>query len=116
MPARAGATPSATVALCVMVLVGAWFVYDAIWSLLARHADVSQATCHAILATLVDAGYVVRDPSSKSYSLGPAFLGLGDAAARAFPEVRVARVELDGHSGLRDDRARLRIDAQHAQR
>jgi len=62
---------------------------------LAQAADVSQGTCHAILASLSDAGYVVRDPSSKAYSLGPALLGLGDAAARAFPEVRLARAELD---------------------
>jgi DNA-binding IclR family transcriptional regulator len=62
---------------------------------LAEDAGVSQATCHAILTTLTDAGYVVRDASSKSYLLGPAVAGLAEAAARSFPEVAVARDELD---------------------
>ncbi|MSO78499.1 MAG: MarR family transcriptional regulator [Acidimicrobiia bacterium] len=81
---------------------------------LAQTADVSQATCHAILATLTDAGYVVRDPASKAYSLGPALLGLGDAAARAFPEVQLARVELDAlasETGLRCHAAKVVDDA-----
>ena len=62
---------------------------------LAEHAGVSQATCHAILTTLADAGYVVRDPSSRSYTLGPALVGLGEVASRSFPEVALARPELD---------------------
>ena len=81
---------------------------------LAHDADVSQATCHAILATLADAGYVVRDPSTKAYSLGPALLGLGDAAARAFPEVRLAHAELDAlatETGLRCHAAKVVDDA-----
>ncbi|MEX0664685.1 MAG: helix-turn-helix domain-containing protein [Acidimicrobiia bacterium] len=81
---------------------------------LAQAADVSQATCHAILATLTDAGYVVRDPSSKTYSLGPALLGLGDAAARSFPEIRLARAELDAlatETGLRCHVAKVVDDA-----
>ena len=81
---------------------------------LAHDADVSQATCHAILATLADAGYVVRDPSTKAYSLGPALLGLGDATARAFPEIRLAHAELDAlatETGLRCHAAKVVDDA-----
>jgi DNA-binding IclR family transcriptional regulator len=81
---------------------------------LAQHADVSQATCHAILATLSDAGYVVRDPASKSYSLGPALLGLGDAAAQSFTEVRLARAELEAlaaETGLPCSAAKVVDDA-----
>ncbi len=62
---------------------------------LAGDAGVSQATCHAILTTLAGAGYVVRDPASKSYRLGPAVVGLGEAAARSFPEIGAARAELE---------------------
>jgi DNA-binding IclR family transcriptional regulator len=62
---------------------------------LARAGDVSQATCHAILLTLADAGYVVRDPDTRTYTLGPALVALGVAAAASFPEVRAARPELD---------------------
>jgi DNA-binding IclR family transcriptional regulator len=80
----------------------------------AHTADVSQATCHAILATLTDAGYVVRDPTSKAYSLGPALLGLGDAAARSFPAVQSARAELDAlalETGRRCHAAKVVDDA-----
>jgi DNA-binding IclR family transcriptional regulator len=81
---------------------------------IAQAADVSQATCHAILATLTDAGYVVRDPTSKAYSLGPALLGLGDAAARSFPEVQATRAELDAlalETGRRAHAAKVVDDA-----
>jgi DNA-binding IclR family transcriptional regulator len=61
---------------------------------LARAGDLSQATCHAILLTLADAGYVVRDADTRAYSLGPALVALGTAAGASFPEVRAARPEL----------------------
>jgi DNA-binding IclR family transcriptional regulator len=61
---------------------------------LARAGDVSQATCHSILLTLADAGYVVRDTETRTYTLGPALVALGAAAAASFPEVRAARPEL----------------------
>jgi uncharacterized membrane protein len=48
-PQVAQLDPGATVALCVMVLVGAWFVYDATWSLLARHAVLATALSFAAL-------------------------------------------------------------------
>lgn len=48
---------------------------------IARAADVSQATCHSILASLVDAGYVHRDAQHKTYTLGPALVALADVAA-----------------------------------
>jgi DNA-binding IclR family transcriptional regulator len=62
---------------------------------LARAGDVSQATCHAILLTLSDAGYVVRDPDTRTYSLGPALVALGSAARASFPEIRAARDHLE---------------------
>ena len=61
---------------------------------LARAGDLSQATCHAILLTLVDAGYVVRDDQTRSYSLGPALVSLGEAASASFPDVRTNAGEL----------------------
>lgn len=54
----------------------------------ARAADVSQATCHAILATLTDAGYVQRAPE-KTYALGPALVGLAAGAARSLRSTRL---------------------------
>jgi DNA-binding IclR family transcriptional regulator len=61
---------------------------------LARTGGLSQATCHAILLTLADAGYVVRDDATRTYSLGPALVALGDAAGASFPDVRASAAEL----------------------
>ena len=44
-----------------------------------------------MLASLVQAGWLLRDPTSKAYSLGPALLRLGSAAASRFPALEVAR-------------------------
>jgi DNA-binding IclR family transcriptional regulator len=62
---------------------------------LARAGDLSQATCHAILLTLTDAGYVVRDAETRAYTLGPALVALGAAARASFPEVRAAATDLE---------------------
>jgi DNA-binding IclR family transcriptional regulator len=43
---------------------------------LVRELDLTQATAHAILKTLVDRGWVVRDQADKSFSLGPVFAAL----------------------------------------
>jgi DNA-binding IclR family transcriptional regulator len=68
----------------------------------ARAADVSQATCHAILATLTDAGYVHRAPETKTYWLGPALVGLAAGAARSSRSARLQPVldELARRTGL----------------
>jgi len=66
------------------------------WSLsdLARDLDLSKATAHAVLTSLVQTGYLVRD-EDKSYSLGPALIAVGDAAQAAFPGARVAQRQMD---------------------
>ncbi|MEX5636353.1 IclR family transcriptional regulator [Parafrankia sp. FMc2] len=48
---------------------------------LARQLDMNKATAHAMLATLTDAGWLLRDNTDKSYRLGPALVAVGDAAA-----------------------------------
>ena len=73
------------------------------FSELAREGGLSQATCHAILGTLADAGYVVRDADARTYTLGPAALALGSAASESFADVRAARpalAELSARVGL----------------
>jgi len=62
---------------------------------LAREVDITRTTCHSLLMTLADAGYLVRDPRSKAYTLGPALIGLGRAARRSFPSIQLARGELE---------------------
>lgn len=57
---------------------------------LSRELDLNKATAHALLATLVDAAYVIRDPSDKTYSLGPALIAVGNAARITNPAARLA--------------------------
>ena len=50
---------------------------------IARRVGIGKGTAHALLTTLGEAGYLVRNPSDKTYVLGPAVVGLGRAAAAA---------------------------------
>lgn len=61
---------------------------------LARHLDLNKATAHSMLNALTDAGYVLRHPSRLTYTLGPALIGLGNAAAGSSPAVDFARDEM----------------------
>jgi len=49
---------------------------------LSRQLSINKATAHALLGELTDAGYVVRDPIDKTYTLGPRLLAIGLSAAR----------------------------------
>jgi DNA-binding IclR family transcriptional regulator len=57
---------------------------------LARALDLNKATAHAMLATLTEAGYLLRDPQQKTYGLGPALIAVGNAATQGNPAVRIA--------------------------
>ena len=62
---------------------------------LARRLDINKATAHAMLLTLTDAGYLLRHPATKSFTLGPALISVGNAAAgRQFEVVDYARDEM----------------------
>ena len=56
-----------------------------------RGLGVHKSSCHSMLASLVRAGWLLRDPTSKTYSLGPVLVRLGAAAASRFPALDVAR-------------------------
>jgi DNA-binding IclR family transcriptional regulator len=58
---------------------------------LTRRLGVNKSTCHAILASLGGAGWVLRDPARKTYRLGPAMVALGRTAAESFPALDFAR-------------------------
>lgn len=58
---------------------------------IARDTDMNKATAHALLATLVDASYLVRDSADKSYRLGPALIAVGNAATEGFPAATLAK-------------------------
>lgn len=55
-----------------------------------RELGLTQATTHAILATLTDRGWVVRDPVSKGFSLGPALAATAARATAGRPQAQAA--------------------------
>jgi DNA-binding IclR family transcriptional regulator len=61
---------------------------------LARRLEISKATGLGIAGALTRAGYLVRTEDTKTYTLGPALLGLGRAASEAFSSLTFARPEL----------------------
>jgi len=54
------------------------------FSQLRRDLGMSSGTLHALLASLVTASYVRRNPDALTYSLGPALLALGAAARSGY--------------------------------
>jgi len=54
-------------------------------SQLAHHLELNKATAHAMLSALTEAAYLVRHPVEKVYTLGPALVAVGDAAAATRP-------------------------------
>ncbi len=61
---------------------------------LARRLDISKATGLGIAGALTRAGYLVRAEDTKTYTLGPALIGLGRAASEAFSSLALVRPEL----------------------
>ncbi len=57
---------------------------------LTRDLDLSNSTAHALLATMLEVGYLVRH-EDKTYSLGPALIALGNAAESSYPAAALAR-------------------------
>lgn len=61
------------------------------YSQLARDLQVNLASTHNLLVALCEAGYLLRDPVDRSYSLGPALVAIGDAALERNPVIDEAR-------------------------
>lgn len=62
---------------------------------IVRHLGLTRATSHAIVSTLARAGYLLRHPLTKTFSLGPALVAVGRAADGAFPEIVHAFGEIE---------------------
>lgn len=60
---------------------------------IVRALKLSRATCHALLAGLVEAGYLFRT-SDKSYVLGPGLVAIGRIADQNFSPLRTAQPEM----------------------
>ncbi len=63
-------------------------------SQIARANEMNLASASTVLAVLADAGYVVRHPSSKMFSLGPLLVAAGHATLERYPVIDVARDEI----------------------
>ncbi|GAB3678376.1 helix-turn-helix domain-containing protein [Actinocorallia lasiicapitis] len=63
-------------------------------SAVARDLGLSKPTCLGILTELTAAGYLLQDPVSRSYGLGPALIAAGRAARAGFAAADVARRHL----------------------
>ena len=62
---------------------------------IARRTGQSKATCHSVLLALAKGGYVRRDPSSLTYSLGPGLISLGALASSNLRLSEVAQQEME---------------------
>ncbi|ADP82485.1 helix-turn-helix domain-containing protein [Pseudofrankia inefficax] len=58
---------------------------------LVRDLGLTQATAHAIMATLCDRGWAVRDPTSRAFTPGPALTALAARAGAGVSRRRTAR-------------------------
>lgn len=60
---------------------------------LGAQLGINLASAHAVMAALHEAGYVVRHPRLRTYSLGPSVAALGSAALQCHPAIDHARQE-----------------------
>lgn len=54
--------------------------------------DLTQATSHAILKTLCDRGWLIRDPADKTFALGPGLAVVASRTEAARPLAHAARI------------------------
>lgn len=56
-----------------------------------RATKINVASCHAVLATLTDCGYITRCPKQRTYTLGPALVAIGQSALKSQPLISGAK-------------------------
>jgi DNA-binding IclR family transcriptional regulator len=66
---------------------------------IARRLDMPRATCQTVLLALCERGFAVRHDPAVAYTLGPACVRVGEAAARALPAVDIAADAIAGLAG-----------------
>jgi len=86
--------PAATRALAVLDLLAANPEESFTLSTIAKRLGMSMATAHAVLHAMVEAGYLVRHPEHRTFSLGPAVVAIGNAALDRHPLIALAREEM----------------------
>jgi DNA-binding IclR family transcriptional regulator len=79
-----------------------------------RRLQVNKSTCHSMLTSLVRAGWLLRDPTRKTYRLGPALAAIGRAATASFPALDFAHgAVIDLSSELAANCAALGVADDH---
>ncbi|BBZ05490.1 putative transcriptional regulator, IclR family protein [Mycolicibacterium chitae] len=76
---------------------------DVRFSDVARELKISQGTANAILNSLCERGWLVRDPQTKAYGLGPGLAAVAATTATALPLTHAAKqaaTELANDTGL----------------
>ncbi len=58
---------------------------------ITRRLNLNKATCHAILMTMAQYGFLVQHPRNKSYRLGPSIVAAANSALARFPLLEYAR-------------------------
>ncbi len=94
--------PAATRALSILDFLATRPTELFTLSEIAQHLDLNLASAHAVLNVMVDAGYLERHPSHKTYRLGPSVIAVGNAALVGHPVIQVARAEMDQLAGELD--------------
>jgi DNA-binding IclR family transcriptional regulator len=82
---------AATRAISVLNFLAAHPADEFTLSDLAARLDINVASAHALLGVLTDAGYLVRHPRLRTYTLGPSVVALGTAAMERHAAIDLAR-------------------------
>ncbi len=82
---------SATRAIAVLNFLAAHPTESFTLSELSERLDINLASAHSLLATLTDAGYLVRHPRLRTYTLGSSVVALGSAALERHAVIDHAR-------------------------
>jgi DNA-binding IclR family transcriptional regulator len=85
---------SATRATEVLGLLAAQPDESFSYSQISQRLEINLASTHNLLLALTEAGYLVRSPVDRRFSLGPALVAIGDAALRGNPAVEEARMQM----------------------
>ncbi|MCU1484275.1 MAG: hypothetical protein JWN67_1021 [Actinomycetia bacterium] len=93
---------AATRAISVLNFLAAHPADEFTLSDLAARLDINVASAHALLGVLTDAGYLVRHPRLRTYTLGPSVVALGSAAMERHAAIDLARDAARGLAGELD--------------
>ncbi len=76
---------------------------------LSRRTCLNVSTCHHLLSTLVNWGYVAKVPGRRSYALGARVLYLGHACLRQVDLPRKAQVHIDRINSITGESVHLAV-------